>query len=447
MKITIIGGGSYAWIKDLIGDFLVEEYFSNAQICLMDINEQNLNDVHELCQRLNNMASTNLKITKTTNLDESLKGCDYVIVAVAIGGWDADLNDHMIGRKYGLWNLKGHDIGAAGFSRTLRHVPFMMHVARKMEKYCPSATLMNVTNPLIANTQCVNNYSSIKAHGFCHGVVNHAMAVAELFGAKTPDDLELVTAGVDHCSWLLKFRILGQDAFDLMRKKGFIEKAYQNINITTFDDSFAGIEEERLRFIIWDIIGYFPGISDLHICEFFPQFIKSAELRKYWALNYDRTIDRPATMQRDKQTVLDILAGKIPLKPVPSGEILAKTIAALAGQKKFIDVLNTVNVGQITNLPIGAVVETKCAISSSGICPITVGALPPVLEAIVKPVLTVEHLYMEAAFEWNKKKAVTALGIDPIITEFRGIRKMVDEYFEHAEVVLKKAGIPVKSWQ
>jgi alpha-galactosidase/6-phospho-beta-glucosidase family protein len=134
MKVTIIGGGSYSWAINLISDFLLEDFFDGAELCLMDINQQRLEHIRSLALKLGNFTTTRIKITTTTNLTESLHGCDYVIVSVAIGGCSADILDHEIARRYGFWNIKGHDIGPAGFSRVLRHVPFLAHVSKQMQK-------------------------------------------------------------------------------------------------------------------------------------------------------------------------------------------------------------------------------------------------------------------------------------------------------------------------
>lgn len=62
--------------------------------------------------------------------------------------------------------MKGSEVGIAGCSRTLRHVPEIVRMAKEMENYCPNAFLINVTNPLSAITRAVNKYTSIKAAVF-----------------------------------------------------------------------------------------------------------------------------------------------------------------------------------------------------------------------------------------------------------------------------------------
>jgi galacturan 1,4-alpha-galacturonidase len=213
------------------------------------------------------------------------------------------------------------------------------------------------------------------------------------------------------------------------------------------DDPYTGREKQRLRFVIWDMLGYFPGIGDLHICEFLPHFFKTPELRRFWDLEYDRVVERARTMEHDKQVVLDNVEGRQSLVLQPSGEILARFVAARHGSGGFVDVLNAPNTGQIPNLPLGAIVETKCLINDTGVHPVVAGPLPDILEAIVRPILLREQLYAKAAYEWNKDMAVAALSTDPLVNDFRSIREMVDDYFMLAQASLDLQKIEPKSWQ
>ncbi|MFH1615036.1 MAG: hypothetical protein ABIG61_08135 [Planctomycetota bacterium] len=448
MKITLIGGGSVGWTPILASSLLTHsKFFDGAELCLMDINQTALDNVIKVCSQLNSQADIKLKFTTTTDMADALRGADYVAIALAIGGMDATEQDHLIGRKYGFTNLKGHDIGAAGFSRTLRHVAFMVNAARLMEKYCPKAMVLNLTNPLIANTWSINNYSSIKAYGFCHGVIGYLEAILPLMGAKSIEEASFVTAGVDHCSWLLKLIVNGRDGLEILRENNIIEKAYKRENVAQIDDPFAGIEEQKLRFIVWDMLGYLPGIGDMHICEFFGQFLKDKETVKYWQLEYDRAkLEREGRIQAAKEQE-ETLKGKKPVRLIKSNEIIARVIAALSGHDNFISVLNAPNTGQISNLPYGSIVETNCTVNSAGIQPITVGPLPDILDSIVRPVLLHEKLYMEAAYEWNKSKAIAALSTDPIVNDFRKTKQMVEEYFQMNQQVLESIGIKIGSWQ
>lgn len=432
MKITLVGGGSYSWTPGLARDFLSNGFFNGIEVCLYDINEPALNDLIQLCSIYQKQISKNsIRFRKTTDLKEALSGASYVIVAISHGGLEAELEDHRIARKYGFYNLKGSEVGIAGCSRTLRHVPEFLRIAKEMEKYCPSAMLLNVTNPLTSITRCINKYTSIKSAGFCHGVINHLDILRPLFGADDWQGVEFTVAGVDHCTWQLEVKYKGKDALQIMRDKGLIEAAKQGSEIASYDDPFAGVENQRLRFLLWDIIGYLPAISDEHCVEFFGQMMKTEESRKYYGITYDRIVDRKKSVIKVKEKVKGILNGTQKPSFHDSGEILHKFIAALNGGGEITGVINYPNMGQIGNLPKGTVVETKCLVDSNGVHPINAGELPPILESIVRPVAIREELYMEAAVENDVKKLRGALSMDPLVNDFRKIDGISSELMNY----------------
>jgi alpha-galactosidase len=432
MKIAIIGGGSYAWMPILITNFLLNSYFKNIRICLMDINASALADI-ELISKLYAAKLTQNKIIFeiTTELDHSLDGATYVILAITHGGSGTEIMDHQIARKYGYFNMIGHEVGVAGCSRTLRMVPEAIRIARRMEILCPSALLLNVSNPLTAVTRSINKYTGIKAYGFCHGVVNHLAALLPLFDADSWEGVEFTAAGVDHCSWLLDVKHHGKDALKIMRDKGLIESANLGVLDALADDPFSGREKLRLRFILWGILGYMPGISDLHIIDFFSQFVSRPELREHFGIEYDHISEKTTGVDKYKNEVRRQLEGKITPSLKRHNEIVDKFICATSGGESFIDVLNVPNEGQIQNLPLDSIVETKCLVDATGIHPIQAGALPPIIESIVRPIIIRQELYMEAAMEHDFYKLRAALSMDPLVNDFRRIDDLCHELIDY----------------
>ena len=432
MKITIIGGGSYAWAPVLIRNLLLNDFFADDSVCLMDVNPVALADIQALAVQYNTLAHKQFTFSTSTSMEAALDGASYVVVAISQGGLQAELEDHRIARKYGFYNLKGSEVGIAGASRTLRHVPELVRIAHAMERHCPNAMLLNVTNPLTALTRAVGRYTGIHAVGFCHGVVNHLAVLLPFFSETGWEGVEFNVAGVDHISWLLDVRYCGQDALAIMKQKGLIEAAKNGVSIG-YDDPFAGKENLRLRFLIWDVIGYLPALSDEHCAEFFGQIMGSAEARKHYHVTYDRLVERTRTVETDQTRIKDFLSGRRKIELVRGGEIIDQFIAARHGGKRLMDVLNVPNEGQIPNLPKGSVVETRCLVDATGVHPLHAGALPPILESIVRPVCIREELFMEAAMEKDVQKLKAALATDPIVNDFRHMDEI-------AHALLRQAG-------
>ena len=306
LKIAMIGGGSYSWTYGLFSTFLDNPFYDReTELCLYDINEKAVNDTFAFCSYYNDLYPEKaITLTKTLCEDEALDGADYVVIAISHGGLEAELEDHRIARRHGFYNVKGSESGIAGASRTVRHVPEFIRIAKRMKQLCPKAVMLNVTNPLTALTRCVQKYEDVTAVGFCHGIRNHLEILLPYFGADSFAGVSFSVSGVDHCSFLTDIRFHGKDALQIMRDKQMIEAAWAGKNNITFDDPFAGRENERIRFILWDMLGCMPGLSDEHCAEFYYQTTGTQASRDLFGMHYDRIADRTKTVERLRDQIV-----------------------------------------------------------------------------------------------------------------------------------------------
>jgi len=433
-KICMIGGGSYSWTDGLYCNFLRNPFFDrDTEVCLYDINEEALEDLYLYCQRGNERFPENaVTVTKTTNEDEALSGANYVLIAISHGGLAAELEDHVIARKYGFYNVKGSESGIAGASRTVRHVPEFVRIANKMKRLCaPGAVMLNVTNPLTALTNCVTKYTGVEAAGFCHGIMNHLEILLPYFGAESFDDVSFSVSGVDHCSFLIDLKIHDQDALQIMRDKGMIEAAWAGKTNITFDDPFAGRENQRIRFILWDILGTMPGLSDEHCAEFYGQVIGSQENRDFFGMHYDRIAERKQSASGLKTKMKNFLAEGGGASLRYCNEIVDRVIEALEGGRPMHEVMNYRNRGQVAELPLDTVVETWVNVDALGFHPQIALPMPKIVQTIVQPQALREQLFMEAAMEHDEHKLAAALALDPSVNDFRRVRDVAREIFEY----------------
>ena len=88
-------------------------------------------------------------------------------------------------------------------------------------------------------------------------------------------------------------------------------------------------------------------------------------------------------------------------------------IAALSGGPPIEDNLNAPNRGQIPQLPLDAVVETRGVLDATGYHPLA-SPMPPALAAVVEPHAIRQELTVEAAVEGSADKALAALITDPL---------------------------------
>ncbi len=446
LKITIIGGGSYSWTDGLYSTLLDNDFFGKeTELCLYDVVEENTNNVYAFIKMYNDMYPDKaITITRTTNEDDALYGAKYVLVAMSHGFMEGELEDHYIARRHGFYNVKGSESGIAGASRTIRHVPEFIRIARKMNQLCaPGARMLNVTNPLTALARCVQKYEGIESIGFCHGIMNHLEILLPFFGAKGFDEMSFSVSGVDHCSFLTDVKFKGQDALEILRNQGVIEAAWKGFvnEDMVVDDYYAGKENQRIRFILWDMLGVMPGLSDEHCAEFWYQTSGTQANRDLFGMHYDRVADRPKSAARLKQRILDALAAPEPPTLRISDEKMGRAIEALEGGRPLYEVCNYRNFGQVRELPMDTVVETWVNMDATGVHPAIANPLPKAVIPVVTGTAMREEMFMEAAVEWDEKKLVAALCQDPLVQDFTKVKDVAHEIMEYNKKWLPKGWI------
>ena len=182
-KIVLIGAGSHSFSKNLITDILTYTEFRDSTVTLMDIAAEPLALATALAMKLVKQNGFKTRIESTTDLREALKGANYVIVAIRVGGPDSSKMDKEITLKYGINEAVGDTTGPGGVFYGARHIPAILDICHQMEELCPDAWLLNYTNPMAMITWAVNDYTKIKNVGLCHSVKNTAAELARYIGA------------------------------------------------------------------------------------------------------------------------------------------------------------------------------------------------------------------------------------------------------------------------
>lgn len=191
MKIVFIGSGSIIFVKNLIGDCLLTPCLADAEYALLDIDAEKLALSERMLQRLNeSVNSGRAHIRAYTSQKEALRGADFVISAIQVGGYRRVVPDFEIPAKYGLKQTYADTLGIGGIFRGLRTVPVMQGIVRDMMEVCPDAWLLNYVNPMAIITGAMLKSTGVKMVGLCHSV--QVCASDLLRGLGMPTDLSLI---------------------------------------------------------------------------------------------------------------------------------------------------------------------------------------------------------------------------------------------------------------
>src|SRR3984957_12568447 len=142
IKVAMIGAGSVVFSKNLTGDILSYPEFKRATMAYVDIDARRLEVAAALCAKVAAALGANPTIETTQDRRAALRGADFVINMVQIGGFDSALVDFEIPRKYGLNFTIADTTGPGGLFRALRTFPMLTGLCREMEEICPNAILL-----------------------------------------------------------------------------------------------------------------------------------------------------------------------------------------------------------------------------------------------------------------------------------------------------------------
>ena len=427
MKITFMGAGSTVFVKNVIGDTLMCDVLSDAEIALYDIDADRLAESLAVVEALNRKYNASRAKISTyhgvENRKAALRGASFVINAIQVGLYDpCTIIDFEIPKKYGLRQTIGDTLGIGGIFRGLRTIHVMRDFARDMEEVCPNALFLNYTNPMAIIAGYMQRYTGIQTVGLCHSVqvcVPRLLTYLDIPDTKITSSL---IAGINHMAWLLDVRGEGgEDLYPLIKKLAKEKNKEKH--------------KDMVRFDYIDKLGYYCTESSEHNAEYNPFYIKSKypELIERFNIPLDeyprRCIKQIEKWQKQKEELMN--GGDI--EHTRSKEYASRIMEAVVTNTPYMIGGNVLNTGLIDNLPSDACVEVPCLVDGRGIHPTHVGRLPVQLAAMNMTNINTQLLTIEAAVTGKREHIYHAAMLEPHTAaelSIDDIISMCDELFD-----------------
>ncbi len=449
VKIVVIGAGSASFGLNTTAALVGSERLRGNHIALVDRNAEALGLMTRLAERLNREWDAGMTITSHTHHAEALEGAAFVVSAIEVGPrerlWKSD---YEIPLKYGIRQPYAENGGPGGFAHAARNIGPVLEIAWDMEEACPDAWFINYTNPMMRICDAIARYSHIRVVGLCHqihagyGMVGYVLA--DVLGIEVPEGaisthahpqlwprlgilarqalekVEIQAAGLNHFTWMLDLRDkrTGEDLYPTFAERW-----------AAFDATF-----EPLTRRVFDAFGVFPIPGDEHLSEYLPWL--SDPLTKPWAkyqvslYDWDLMDQVRGMLHEDIATMGEGRATIDHLRHADS-EGAREVIESIAGAGDHYHLAaNLPNVGQIANLPPGAIVETPALSSGGGLCGVSVGALPEPIAELCRREITVAQLCVDAAVYGDRQAALQCLLLSPCVTDLDVARQILDDYLE-----------------
>ncbi len=468
LKIVMVGGGSYQWTPVLGRDLMLHEHLRGSTFMLYDIDPVPLPPIQKLMKRIASAAGTGFRVRATTDPCEAFSGADYAILSITTGGYDMMEHDLAIPARYGIYQTVGDTVGPGGLVRALRNVPVIVEIGRMMEKYCPDAWMLNLTNPMTVLTRTFLRESTIKTVGLCHELFGTMELLLEIFGLEDQTNLAtqslmgvermidaagehlwqremtIEVGGINHCIWMRKLNVRGEDGFELLHKfleapERFVRRMPPPPGKKEREPGSLALmtQNHKLKLDLFKIYNCLPAAGDRHVAEFYPYLLHD---EKYAA---ERFGFGPYSIewQRDSRAMFMKWmkwwnSGEMPLNMERSEELASDIIVALSGGRPVNAVVNRPNQHRIANLPKDAVVESMALVDAGGIHPFAIGNVPPAVGNLLIRHVINQEMTIDAALTGDRDLALQVLLNDPLTRDFDDAAQMLDEMLKATQAYL-----------
>ncbi|MER7837817.1 6-phospho-beta-glucosidase [Streptomyces sp. NPDC096040] len=436
MKLTILGGGGFR-VPLVYGALLTDRGEGRVtEVVLHDLDDSRLSAVARVLGEQAAGVPDAPTVTATTDLDEALRGADFVFSAIRVGGLEGRADDERVALAEGV--LGQETVGAGGIAYGLRTVPVAVDIARRVARLAPDAWVINFTNPAGLVTEAMSRHLGDRVIGICDSPVGLGRRIARVLGAN-PREAWIDYVGLNHLGWVRGLRVAGRD--ELPR-------------LLADPDLLGSFEEGKLFGVDWlQSLGAIPN-EYLHYYYFNREAVRAyqqaektrgAFLRDQQAHFYeevrdpgakalaawDRTrAEREATYMAENRETAG--AGERDADDLSGGyeKVALALMRAIARDERTTLILNVRNRSTLSVLDGEAVIEVPCLVDANGAHPVTVDPLPDHATGLVCSVKAVEREVLAAAESGSRTTAVKAFALHPLVDSVNVARRLVEGYTE-----------------
>jgi alpha-galactosidase len=368
------------------------------------------------------MKKTGWRIEASTDRRKILPGTDYLISTIEVSGVACVRFDNDIPLRYGIDQCIGDTIGPGGIMKALRTLPPFLGILKDAAELCPSALVLNYTNPMSIMTLGALRSTGQPFVGLCHSVQGNSRELARILGVPY-EELEWKCGGINHMAWFTHLRWRGRDMHARLRAAA---------------ESPEVIEAFPIRTDLIRNLGYFSTESCGHFSEYVPYYRKRKDLLKrhcrsgylggtsFYADNWPTWRGHTDLARRE------MAAGK---RPIPLGrghEYASDIIEAHVFDRKKVIYASVANTGLIPNLPRTGVVEVATLVDRTGFRPTYFGDLPERCAALCRSNMAVFELCVQGILRRDREAVIHAMMMDPLsaaVCSLSEIRAMAEELF------------------
>ena len=423
IKVVTIGGGS-SYAPELVEGFIKRyDQLPVRELWLVDIEDgkEKLEIVGNLAKRMVEKAGIPMEIHLTLDRREALKDADFVTTQMRIGLLDARIKDERIPLSHGIIGQETN--GAGGMFKALRTIPVILDIVKDMEELCPDAWMINFTNPAGMVTEAVLRYSNHKkVVGLCNIPVGLQNKIAKFMNV-APESVTMQLTGLNHHVFVTNVWIDGEECMDR------VLEAYMK------NDSEQTVKNVEKRVYSEDFIRAIRAIP----CPYHNYYYFTKEQLEKQLIDYEKGEVRGEVVKQVEKELFELYKDEhLDIKPkqlekrggAHYSDAACNLICSIYNNTGDIQYVNVRNDGAVSNLPAESAVEIGCVITADGPKPLAQGEIPVSLNGTIQNIKTFERLVCQAAVTGDRKIAIAALNMNPLVPSDKIANEVFDELLE-----------------
>jgi 6-phospho-beta-glucosidase len=434
VKLTILGGGGFR-VPLVYGALLTDRAEGRVtEVVLHDLDAGRLSAVGRVLAEQAAAVPGAPAVTTTTDLDEALRGADFIFSAIRVGGLEGRADDERVALAEGV--LGQETVGAGGIAYGLRTVPVAVDIARRVARLAPDAWVINFTNPAGLVTEAMSRHLGDRVIGICDSPVGLGRRIARVLGAD-PNEAWIDYVGLNHLGWVRGLKIAGRDELPRLLADPDLLGSFEEGKLFGVDwlQSLGAIPNEYLHYYYFNreaVRAYQQAekTRGAFLADQQARFYDEVGAPGAKALDvWDRTrAEREATYMSENRETAG--AGERDADDLSGGyeKVALALMRAIARDERTTLILNVRNQGTLSVLDHDAVIEVPCLVDANGAHPVSVAPLPDHATGLVCSVKAVEREVLAAAGSASRATAVKAFALHPLVDSVNVARKLVEGY-------------------
>ncbi|MER5534658.1 6-phospho-beta-glucosidase [Streptomyces mirabilis] len=434
MKLTILGGGGFR-VPLVYGALLGDRAEGRVtHVVLHDVDAGRLTAVARVLAEQAKDLPDAPEVSFTTDLDDALRGADFIFSAIRVGGLEGRADDERVALAEGV--LGQETVGAGGIAYGLRTVPVAVDIARRVARLAPDAWVINFTNPAGLVTEAMSRHLGDRVIGICDSPVGLGRRIATVLGAN-PREAWIDYVGLNHLGWVRGLRVAGRDELPRLLADPELLGSFEEGKLFGVEwlQSLGAVPNEYLHYYYFNreaVRAYQQAekTRGAFLRDQQEQFYAEMKRPDTAALSaWDRTrAEREATYMAENRDAAG--AGERDADDLSGGyeKVALALMRAIARDERTTLILNVRNRGTLGVLDTEAVIEVPCLVDANGAHPVAVDPLPDHASGLVCAVKAVEREVLSAAESGSRTTAVKAFALHPLVDSVNVARRLVEGY-------------------